>query len=375
MHEKILIITQYSLPAHKRNMNAYQRVLYGSNYANIHLLIRRRQSVSAEIASRVTVHKAPFENRWLFLLYAVLFSLFLRTRKCRIILTDPSGFAAVGLMAKILAGYFWVMDVWDRPRWRTGRHEKDSHVQFSDWLVFWVMRHADLYLLSVLPRAAKDMRPPPERCVQLYNAIDLSDLASTPPVISQPDPVLHLAYGRSEFHETMGLNVVIEAAEILKEKNCPAVIHLIGELSDESVHRIKSSPASDIFQVHGFIPETRVEFFRTIHVGLVPYMDFEDLKYIFPIKVLEHLSQGNPVIASRVPGLCFMVRHEYNGLVVEPGNAEDLAEAILRLHQDRELLERLAWNALESVKQFEAGEKNRRIFQAIFHEERKKFGI
>ena len=49
--------------------------------------------------------------------------------------------------------------------------------------------------------------------------------------------------------------------------------------------------------------------------GLVPYMNFEDLKYIYPIKVLEHLSQGNPVIASDLPGLTVMVQDGYNALI------------------------------------------------------------
>lgn len=49
--------------------------------------------------------------------------------------------------------------------------------------------------------------------------------------------------------------------------------------------------------------------------GLVPYMNFEDLKYIYPIKVLEHLSQGNPNIASDLPGLTVMVQDGYNALI------------------------------------------------------------
>jgi glycosyltransferase involved in cell wall biosynthesis len=369
MLKKVLIITQYSLPDHKRNMNAYQRVFYGANHAEVHLLIRREQSVSAEIENRVSLHRAPCENRWLFLSYAVLLALLYRFKGCRIILTEPSGFAAVGIAAKFLAGYFWVMDVWDRPRWRTGFHEEGSPKRFSDWLVFTIMGFADLYLLSVLPRAAKDINPHPGKCLQLYNAIDLSGKASRPPLRSAVDPTLHLAYGRSEFHATMGLQLVIKAAEQLKAMHCPVVIHLVGELPEENESLIKASEAASIFQVHGFISETRAEFFRKIHVGLVPYLAYEDLSYIFPIKVLEHLSQGNPVIVSRVPGLCSMITHEFNGLIFEPGDAEQLAEAIQRLQQDRHLWEKLAWNALESVEKYSAREKNQTIFNEIFQRE------
>jgi glycosyltransferase involved in cell wall biosynthesis len=172
----------------------------------------------------------------------------------------------------------------------------------------------------------------------------------------------------------MGVDVVIRAAEKLKQENCPVCIHLIGEMSEKSLKRVQASPAADIFRVHGFTKESRAEFFRKIHAGLVPYPAYEDLSHIFPIKVLEHLSQGNPVIASRIPGLTATIRHEYNGLLVEPGNPDDLANAVIRLQKDRPLWEQLARNALESVKKFEAGVKNESIFCEIFRQKRMNNG-
>jgi glycosyltransferase involved in cell wall biosynthesis len=163
----------------------------------------------------------------------------------------------------------------------------------------------------------------------------------------------------------MGLSVVIRAAEMLKERKCPFLIHLVGEVAPESRRNVENSPAADRFKLHGFVQMSRAEFFSKIHVGLVPYLALEDLSHIFPIKVIEHLSQGNPVIASRLPGLCSMVQHEYNGLIVEPGDAAVLAEAIERLQRDHVLWEKLARNALLSATNHEAVEKNRKIFSAI----------
>jgi hypothetical protein len=365
---RVLIVTQYSLPDDKRNMNAYQRIFYGARHVDVTLLIRRQAEVSAELTELVRVARAPIQNRVLFFAYSVMFALAQRCFGCRTVLTEPSGFAAVGFLARIFGGYFWVLDVWDRPRWRPGTHETDGKPSLSDQLVFWMMRHADLYLLSVLPCAAKDINPAPSRCVQFYNAIDQSLVAASP--LSRPDdrgPTLHLAYGRSKFWDTMGLDVVIQAAEKLKASGCPVTIHLVGQLPDEERERIERSEAADYFRVHGFIEKTRTEFFRTMHAGLVPYVDYEDLSYIFPIKVLEHLSQGNPVIATRLPGLCAMVTHEENGLLVKPGDGDELAAAIERLQRDAELFNRLSRNALASIKKFDTAVKNRKIFEAIFH--------
>jgi glycosyltransferase involved in cell wall biosynthesis len=227
------------------------------------------------------------------------------------------------------------------------------------------MRRADFFLLSVLPQAAQNIVPPSAKCIQLWNAIDLSKMATEPPWRSTKDPELHLAFLRSKFVMGMGLDVVIRAAELLKERGCSFFIHLVGEITQELLKDIEQSFAKDRFKVHGFIKILGPDFFKQIHVGLVPFKASDDLSYTFPIKVIEHLSQGSPVIVSRLPGTCSMIRHEYNGIVVNPDDPEDLAAAIERLQVDRALWQRLSRNALRSALKYETVEKNRRIFRAI----------
>jgi len=363
---RVLIVSQYGFPPRCRNMNAYQRVLHTSDWCEVHLLIRSREDISDELLAKVHLHRAPVHNRWLFLAYSVFLALYLRMRGCSFLFTDPSGFAAVGFVAQLLFGYTWVLDVWDRPRWRTGEHEAHSRPPISDRLVFALMRRARVYLLSVLPQAAKDIPPDPQRSLQLYNAIDLSTVAATPLTRgAAEDPTLHLAYGRSQFWETMGLDVVMEAAAVLVAAKVPFKVHLVGQVSEADRQRILHSPVAENFVVHGFIAKSRIEFFRSIHAGLVPYMDFEDLRYIFPIKVLEHLSQGNPVIASDLPGLTSMVQHEVNGLLVKPGCAKSLAAAIHRLQQDTSLFNSLSRGALSSIHKYDVKAKHREIFHHL----------
>src|SRR6185503_13128107 len=79
---RVLILTQYSLPENKRNMNAYQRVFYGARHMAVTLLVRREAEVSAELAGMVRVARAPVQNRGLFLAYSVLFALTQRFFGC-----------------------------------------------------------------------------------------------------------------------------------------------------------------------------------------------------------------------------------------------------------------------------------------------------
>jgi glycosyltransferase involved in cell wall biosynthesis len=56
----------------------------------------------------------------------------------------------------------------------------------------------------------------------------------------------------------------------------------------------------------------------------------------FPNAIMEAMAAGLPVVASRVGGVPELVAHNITGLLVSPGNAEDLAESVLSLLEDQE---------------------------------------
>lgn len=62
----------------------------------------------------------------------------------------------------------------------------------------------------------------------------------------------------------------------------------------------------------------------------------------FGFAVLEAMSLGRPVVAAATGGLRELVQHEENGLLVPPKDPAALAEAMIRVLQDRGLADRLA---------------------------------
>jgi glycosyltransferase involved in cell wall biosynthesis len=69
----------------------------------------------------------------------------------------------------------------------------------------------------------------------------------------------------------------------------------------------------------------------------------------FPHTVVEALTVGTPVLATRTGGVDEIVAHEENGLLVEQGDAEALGAAIRRFFEDAALRERLTAAAAPSV--------------------------
>jgi glycosyltransferase involved in cell wall biosynthesis len=67
--------------------------------------------------------------------------------------------------------------------------------------------------------------------------------------------------------------------------------------------------------------------------------------------ILEAFARGRPVVAPAEGGPPDVVKPEYNGLLVEPRNAEELASALVRVLSDPELAQRLGRGALEDAHQ------------------------
>lgn len=66
--------------------------------------------------------------------------------------------------------------------------------------------------------------------------------------------------------------------------------------------------------------------------------------------IVEGMLAGKPVIASRAGGAAEILQHEHTGLLVEPGCAKSLSEALLRLQNDSALAASLAQNAAQTAR-------------------------
>ncbi|MCD6287888.1 MAG: glycosyltransferase family 4 protein [Candidatus Hydrogenedentes bacterium] len=65
--------------------------------------------------------------------------------------------------------------------------------------------------------------------------------------------------------------------------------------------------------------------------------------------ILDAMACGTPVVATHAGGIPEIVRHEYNGLMVPARDPKSLAEAVVRMLDDRKLAERLAETARNTV--------------------------
>ncbi|HNC08288.1 MAG TPA: glycosyltransferase family 4 protein [Anaerolineales bacterium] len=82
-----------------------------------------------------------------------------------------------------------------------------------------------------------------------------------------------------------------------------------------------------------------------------------------PIKVLEYMAAGRPLLASNMPIVRELVREDVDGLLFSPNDPDDLARQALTLLENKELSQRLADSAAAYVRE-----------KFTWHESQKKLG-
>lgn len=154
------------------------------------------------------------------------------------------------------------------------------------------------------------------------------------------DETLAMFHGRLDPEK--GLDVLVDAMELLKEK--PFRLVLIGRGSDEYTAHLQQLIARK-----GLQQKVLLAGFRHPVLPYVAASDFGILASTVregcPLSPQEYMSQGLPVVATDNGGQREYIVNGQNGLLVPPGDSQELATAIGRLVDDASLRRRLGAQA------------------------------
>ena len=71
-----------------------------------------------------------------------------------------------------------------------------------------------------------------------------------------------------------------------------------------------------------------------------------------PIGILEAMSYGHPIISTPVGGIPEVVKDGVNGIMVEPGNVQEISKAISSFVEDKKLIKEYGTKSIELVKPY-----------------------
>ncbi len=143
-----------------------------------------------------------------------------------------------------------------------------------------------------------------------------------------------------------GLEPLLEAAALMKQQGQNFKLRIIGRFEtseyEQQIHALVSQlNISELIEWRGFRSPIQPEL-DELDLLIFPSVLAEGM----PMVVLEAMSAGVPVVASRVAGVTDIVLNNEQGLLVEPQQPEQLARAVTRVLGDHELWRTLRENGL-----------------------------
>ncbi len=126
---------------------------------------------------------------------------------------------------------------------------------------------------------------------------------------------------------------------------------------------------SDCYSFLGYIPHMEMpEIYSNSSIFVLP-----SLTESFPFSILEAMSSGTAVIASNVGGVPEMIDDQVDGMLVQPGNPQILAEKILFLLDNESEIKKISRKARERIlREFTSeimSNKTEKIYEQILKEE------
>ncbi|MCL4269438.1 MAG: glycosyltransferase family 4 protein [Anaerolineales bacterium] len=212
-----------------------------------------------------------------------------------------------------------------------------------------------------------------KRVTVIPNGVSPSDFSVTPlPVRDGREPVV-LYIGT--LADWQGLDIVIKALPKILEKQ-PVKLQIIGRGRSRQrkmlAKQIRKLGLDEHVIVQPAVPHREIpELIAQADLCVAPLSlnDRNVTQGACPIKVLEYMAAGRPLLASNMPIVRELVREDVDGLLFSPNDPDDLARQANLLLNDVELSQRLAESAAAHVREnftwHESQKKLRKVYQKM----------
>jgi glycosyltransferase involved in cell wall biosynthesis len=191
------------------------------------------------------------------------------------------------------------------------------------------------------------------------NAIHVADFEAADPG-ETADPVRVLFVGMMSARK--GLDELCTALVALRADGTSFQVDIVGgeEVPGDGARyreRFRSAGLGRRVRFHGLRTAVEIrQLLRRAHLFVLPSRSES-----FGIANLEAMASGLPVVSTRTGAIPEYIQHEEHGLLVDPGDAPGLTQALLRLIEAPELRQRLGAAARQQVQRFDWGTVGARI--------------
>ena len=164
-----------------------------------------------------------------------------------------------------------------------------------------------------------------------------------------------------------GIGTLLEAVKILGDRGVPARALIVGDGPERGALQRQAAALGLDAIFTGRVPMARVRDYHAIlDVFVVPRTRDRVCQLVTPLKPVEAMASGLPVVVSAVQALGEIVNDMATGLQVPPQDAGALADCLQRLWSSPQLRERLGAAAREWVARDRTWEHNAARYRAAY---------
>lgn len=193
--------------------------------------------------------------------------------------------------------------------------------------------------LTVIPNAADPIALDAEAASRLRSEIKVGT-----------DPLVVFLGALQPWH---GVDELLRSFDRVLTRHPRAKLLIVGtgRRFDEYEQSASRLGVSDSVRFTGAVTHEQAQAFLSLaDVAVAPYPELSFEFYFSPLKIFEYMAAGKPIVASRIGQIAETIDDEVDGLLVEPGNEQELATKIIRLIENPDLRTLLGKNAQKKAR-------------------------
>jgi glycosyltransferase involved in cell wall biosynthesis len=217
---------------------------------------------------------------------------------------------------------------------------------------------------------------PRQKIFVIHNGVSTKDFASTP--LPRDDGHLPTILYIGTFADWQGLEVLIDAMpRVLAQR--PAKLRIVGrgrgrqrKILSKQIRKLGLDPHISVEPAvpHHDVPALIAS--SDVCVAPLALNDRNVTQGCCPIKVIECMAAGRPLVAANLPVVRELAREDVDALFFAPNDADDLARQLLNVLNDRALAERLSISASHRARTeltwHEAQKKLLNVYKRVLNE-------
>jgi glycosyltransferase involved in cell wall biosynthesis len=238
---------------------------------------------------------------------------------------------------------------------REQRDEKLSFQRLAARMERWICSNATRTIVVSTPLKdyLESIGVPGGQCTVMPNGVDPDRFAPQP---KDPDLLRQVGIPAQSFvvgftgvlRPWHGLDLLLDAADKLIAKGLDLVVLIVGDgpYRGQMQQLIAKRGLQRSIRITGRVPHARVPALVSLFdVAVSPRATF----YASPMKVIEYMALGKPVLVPGTPNFLDIVDDEVNGITFRDADVDALADSLARMYESPQLCQLLGQHAREKV--------------------------